>query len=114
MDPLTYKVIHLVGVMMLFTGISAAFVQKSGVKGAAAFHGIALVLLLISGFGMIAKSGGSFGYSDGWIIAKIVIWVLFGAMIVIAKKRVLGGAAGWSAAIVLGAIAAFMALYKPF
>ena len=40
-----------------------------------------LLLLLVSGFGLIAKAGDAYGYTDGRLIAKIVIWLLAGGLL---------------------------------
>ena len=72
-------------------------------------HGIALVLLLVAGFGMQAKGG-----IDGfplWMIAKIVIWIAFGAAIVLAKRKVIEGKVAWISMIALGSLAAYLGLF---
>ena len=55
MDPLTYKLIHLIGVIALLLGAGGMITYSNGsspIKGlVAAFHGLGLVLILISGFG---------------------------------------------------------------
>ena len=114
MDPLFYKVLHLVGVMLLFFGVGAVVlgVDESKRKLAMTSSGIGLLFLLVAGFGMIPKMG--YKMSDGWVIAKIVIWLVMGVLPVLVKKGKLGGAAGWAVAIVLGAAAAWLGVMKPF
>ncbi len=116
-----YKVLHLLGLMTLFFGFGAVLIAAyAGVKleGGArrmAFitHGVGLVLLLVSGFGMAARMGLVQGL-PGWVHAKITIWVLLGAAIALAKRK---GNIGWPVAILLlgvGTTAAYIAINKPF
>ncbi len=113
MDPQIYKILHMVGVMSLFTGLGALFLTgKDGAerKPALIFHGLGLVLIVISGFGMIAKAGLPFNAA---IITKLVVWLALGAMVALAKRGVLQGHIGWIVAVALGALAAYMASTLP-
>lgn len=121
MDPQFYKLLHLTGVMMLFTGVSALlFADKAGSwrKPALMMHGIGLLLLLLGGFGMLAKLGAGapevYSFTSAWVLIKLVIWLFFGAAIVLAKRGVLRGQQGWWVCILAGAVAAWAALFKPF
>ncbi len=112
MDVLVYKLLHLAGVMALFMGLGIGLLPESAFrKPGAIFHGIGLVVILVAGFGLLAKM--SLGF-PGWIIAKLVIWLLFGVLPVLAKKKVLPLVAAWISALVLGLIAAYLGIYKPF
>lgn len=113
MDPQIYKVLHLVGVMLLFFGVGAVVLGVDAAKRKVAMmsSGIGLVLLLVAGFGMIAKL--QYGF-PGWVIAKIVIWLVMGVLPVLVKKGKLAGTSGWIVAIVLGAVAAWLGVMKPF
>lgn len=106
MDPAHYKLLHLVGVFLLFISLGSLFTKYT--KAAVIGHGIALVLLLVAGMGMTAKIG-----FPGWVIAKLVIWLIFGAAIVLAKKKILQGPAAWAVMIALGTLAGYIALFKP-
>lgn len=74
-------------------------------------HGIALFLVLLGGFGMQAKLGLGF---PGWMIAKLVIWLVFGAAIVLAKRGVITGKVAWICMIGLAIVAAYLGIFKPF
>ena len=115
MDPVTYKLIHMIGVISLLLGAGGMITYSKGstpIKGLiASFHGMGLVLILISGFGMAAKLKLGF---PAWMIVKLVIWLAFGAMIVLAKRGVLKGAALWGVMLLLGALAAYLGIMKPF
>ncbi len=55
----------------------------------------------------------SLGFPN-WMIVKLVIWLIFGAAIVLAKRGILTGAAAWVVMIGLATGAAYLGLFKPF
>ena len=116
-----YKVAHLLGLMLLFFGfgglLMAAFakveLKKSARIMAFACHGMGLLLIFISGFGMAARLGLVQGLPT-WVQAKIGIWLLLGIGISLVKRK---GYLGWPVATLilgLGTTAAFIAVNKPF
>lgn len=116
-----YKILHLTGLILLFFGFGGLLVASySGVtlKTPArmmgfATHGLGLLLLLFGGFGMLAKMGLT-AQMPGWVIGKLVIWLLMGLGISVVKRK---GHIGWPVAIlllVLGTTAAILAINKPF
>jgi hypothetical protein len=74
-------------------------------------HGIGLLILLVSGFGLVAKMG--FSYSSHWVIGMFVIWLMLGALPVLAKRRVVSPCVVITIALVLGAVAAWLGYLKP-
>lgn len=111
-----YKILHLAGLMALFLGLGGVLaLQGNGNqpsrKLVAIFHGIGLLLLLVGGFGMIAKLQIGFPV---WTIVKLIIWVLLGGMLVLGKRRVFSPGVVWILAIALGITAAWFGLRKPF
>ncbi|MBO9668548.1 MAG: hypothetical protein J7501_17250 [Bdellovibrio sp.] len=116
-----YKIMHLLGLICLFFGFGGLLVAAySGVtlKSNArvmsfATHGLGLLLLLVGGFGMLAKMG-LMAQMPGWVYGKLAIWVLMGAGISVVKRK---GYIGWPVAILLlglGTTAAILAITKPF
>lgn len=112
-----YKVLHLLGVLLLFASLGGLLVQqlRGGANGEGGrlprvTHGIALLLILVAGFGALAKLGVGL---PPWAIAKLVVWLLLGAAPVAIRR--LPGLAPllWWALPILGAAAAFLAVYKP-
>jgi len=73
-------------------------------------HGIALIVILISGFGMQATLHLGFPV---WLILKIVIWLIFGGFIVLAKKSIISGFIAWFCIIALGLSAFYLAKTHP-
>lgn len=111
-----YSILHLVGAMCLFLGLGAALLPDTeGTapfrRKALVFHGLGLFLLLVAGFGLLAKLKLGF---PGWIVVKLVLWLLFGALPVLAKRGVLKPVPAWTVAILCGIVAAWLGTMKPF
>ncbi|MGF1510086.1 MAG: hypothetical protein ACFB9M_11360 [Myxococcota bacterium] len=113
----TYRFLHLVGMFVLAASLGGLVaLAQSGVTSGfrrvlVASNGLALLVMLVAGFGMQAKL--QIGM-PGWIWAKVVVWLLIGFMIV-PIRRVPGQAGLWYAStMLLGAVAVWLGLYKPF
>lgn len=74
-------------------------------------HGVALALLLISGFGLLAKLGMGF---PGWVLGKLGLWAVFFGLFVAALRKPRFGKLLWWGMIILGTTAVYLAVYKPF
>ena len=77
-----YKVLHIFSVLLLFMALGTLAASATSGKGstrrfAAIGHGVALVLILIAGFGLLAKLR-MFGSIPGWVIVKLGIWSMLG------------------------------------
>ena len=105
-----YKLLHMAGVFTLIFSFGSLFIGKNYNKGAAMAHGIALLVILISGFGMQATHDLGFPV---WLILKIVIWLIFGGFIVLAKKSVISGLVAWICIIILALSAFYLAKTHP-
>jgi hypothetical protein len=119
MDIAFYKLLHLLGILLVFQGIGASVALARSEAGApwrrasAIGHGIGMILLLVAGFGMLAKLG-IMASMPGWVWAKLVIWLILGALPTLLRKSPGAVRWVWGGAIGLGALAASMALFKPF
>jgi hypothetical protein len=110
----TYRLIHLAGIGLFVVALAGvAFAAANGGtkddtrrwKLAVILHGVGLILALIGGFGMAARAGMLAAGLPGWIHAKITLWLVAGALIVIPKrlpKFALGLWIGLPGIIVLG------------
>lgn len=117
-----YKILHLVGIFLLTSGLVGILALvwsghgPSGKVKTFAFitHGVGLALLLVSGFGLLARIGIPQGSGmPFWIYVKLVIWLIFGGLIALLKRK---GQIGWPLYFVLIAIfttAAYFGVYKP-
>ena len=113
-----YKIFHIIGIIMLFLAIGGAIIRAALAaenekleKFIKINHGIAGLIILVTGFGQLAKLGMEF---PGWVIIKIVIWIILGGIIIPIKKAPDKKYLLWFASLLLGALAAYMGLYKPF
>jgi len=122
MSLVTYKIIHILGLILLFQSLGASiFSRLSDPEGTAGhsnrmlmtMHGIGLFLMLLGGFGMLARLEIGFPFPL-WTWLKIVVWLLLGAAPVLAKRQPHRARTWWSLIFLLGALAAFLGLYKPF
>ncbi len=82
-----YNNIHFVGVGLLAVGFLALLSAKNAKIGMI-FHGLGLLVLLVSGFGQLAKLGMS-AHMPTWVIVKLVLWLVLGFLPVLAKRHVL-------------------------
>lgn len=118
-----YKVVHLLGMFMLFTvlgGIALHAVNggtkqsNTGRRLIAIMHGLALFVILLGGFGMLARLGLVQGMLPGWVLAKLSIWVAMPVLGMLAYRKPAAAKVLLVAVPVLGGVAAWIALYKPF
>jgi FtsH-binding integral membrane protein len=110
-----YKVLHLVGVIFAFLSLGALVVAaRSGHaesrRLAGITHGIALLVILVSGFGILAKLDLGF---PAWVLIKIAIWALLGGVIVLIRRQPQSSTLWWWTIPLLGAVAAYLGVYKP-
>ncbi|MFP3942016.1 MAG: hypothetical protein ACLF0P_17110 [Thermoanaerobaculia bacterium] len=118
-----YRVLHVIGVVFLFAALGGAVLSHwVGVTEAGRVrarkisgitHGVALLLIVFSGFGALARLGLTELAMPGWVWAKLVIWALLGASpFVLRKKPALAGAFWWVLPL-LGGLAGYLAVYQP-
>lgn len=120
--PITvYTLIHIVGILLLVQSVTAAVYHSWRLPGEpnphrkllTITHGIAMLLMLVSGFGMLAR----LGLTDGlplWIYAKLLIWLVFGASIALVNRGKGTPMTWWILIIVLGGAAGWLGIFKPF
>lgn len=117
-----YNVVHIVGLVLLMTALGGITLAStaSGERGsgsrrfAAAFHGVGVFLILLGGFGMLARLGIVRGTSwPGWVWAKIVIWGILAVAAFLPYRFPSTARPLLLLLPVLGGMAAYMAIYKP-
>ncbi|MDP2313455.1 MAG: hypothetical protein Q8P41_11160 [Pseudomonadota bacterium] len=116
-----YKILHFIGLASIWGALGAATLHamNGGTKATnpsrkivAATHGIGLFLMLLGGFGMLAKKQIPVG--DGWVIAKIVLWLVVGGLLAVPLRAPALAKPLWFALPFFVAIGAWLALTKPF
>ncbi len=107
----TYHYLHIVGLILVFIGFGG-LLSSEGARKAMKWHGIGLVISLVSGFGMLAKMG-IMGAMPVWVWIKIALWLVLGFLPVLAKRRVLSAQVVVLIAIVVGAVLAYLGYFKP-
>lgn len=118
-----YKIVHILGIALLVTGLAAVTMhaltgglrRENRARGLiAALHGTGLLLILVGGFGMLARLGFAHGTMfPGWLLAKLAIWALLGAAIALPYRRPAMARPMLVAVPLLAALAAYLAVYKP-
>jgi hypothetical protein len=117
-----YKVLHLLSVMLLFLcfGGLALYVAGGGTRTAnpnrkliAALHGTAAFLVLLGGFGLLARLGVMQGGFPLWVWLKLAVWLLLGLAVLLPYRRPALARPLFLLYPVLGGIAAWAAVYKP-
>ena len=116
-----YKIMHLLGIALLLSGLVALVILKvTGVaiegtvkKFAFITHGVGLVLILVSGFGLLAKLQLMADFPK-WAFIKLAIWLFMGGVATLIKKK---GHMAWqlyTIIICVFLIAAYVGITKPF
>ena len=114
----TYKLIHIFAVFFLLFSLGAYLIITSnktttGKKLAGITHGVAIVFVLIAGFGLLARLGfSSMSSWPLWVWIKILIWIILTLIITVIKKKPEWTTLLWFIIPILGGIAAYVAIYK--
>lgn len=117
-----YNVVHIVGIVLIMAAIGGATVSAEATSRARwtrsaslAFHLLGIFLILLGGFGMLARLGIVQGSSwPGWIWAKVIIWGILGVVAFVPRRFPSTALPVMLALPLLGGLAAYMAIYKPF
>ena len=83
-----YKVIHILCIIIVASGIGAQFLSDKSPKFIKILSGIASLLIMVSGMGLIARIGLPHGAPwPIWIKVKLVLWLVIAALGPIMAKR---------------------------
>jgi hypothetical protein len=119
-----YKVIHLIGIFLTLAALAglalaaangATKQTNSARKLISASHGLGLFIVLLGGFGLLSRLGMVHGAAfPGWVWAKLAIWIVVGALVVVPYRRPDLARSVFLAIPLLGGLAAWLAIFKPF
>lgn len=115
-----YKLIHILGIALAFfsfgrlaLGIQSKLQDPKVRKNSMMLHGLGLFLILLGGFGMLARLGIT-SEIPGWVWGKLVVWAILGGVIVLFRKLA-NLMTVWMVGIyALLVTAIYLAQYKPF
>jgi hypothetical protein len=110
MNLLELKILHIAGVLLLFTSLGATLLAGSGKKTASILHGIALIVILLAGFAILKKPP----MDQGWWMVKTFLWLFIGAAPALARRKLLPAWIVLTLCLLSGVGAAYLGLYKPF
>ena len=117
-----YEIIHVIGMAMLFVAIGGVAVHAAngGTNTNSATQrlvsivfGVGSFLILLGGFGMMARLGLVRGMPPAWLIVKMLIWLLLSGIVLLPYRRPALARPFLLLLPLLAGLAVYMALYKP-
>ncbi|MBV9880790.1 MAG: hypothetical protein JO180_09865 [Gemmatirosa sp.] len=119
-----YKVVHIIGIILLMSALGAVSIHvlNGGTRATnrarglvAGLHGTGALLILVGGFGMLARLGFQHGAMfPGWLLVKLAVWLVLSAALMLPYRKPSLSRLVYLSLPVLGGLAAYMAIYKPF
>ena len=116
-----YLFLHVLAVSVVFISLGGivSHLWQGGTKTnlknrkpLSIYHGVALLVVFVSGFGLMAKGAFSFG-SSPWLYIKIVSWLLLGVFPVAMYKKLIPAKWGVLALMCIAMLAIYTVVYKP-
>ena len=116
-----YKIIHLTGIVLLFSGLvgllalkmSGAALEGKTKKFIFLTHGIGAFFVLLGGFGLLARLELARSIPN-WAYAKILIWLVLGGSVALIKRKGQFAFPIYVLLMILFIAAACLAIFKPF
>ena len=113
-----YKVLHVSAVLLLFTSLgtlaASASAEGTGLRRLAKVaHCAALTIIFVAGFGLMARLG-MFGEIATWAWLKIGIWLVLALATTVMRRKPDWALQIWLSVPVLGGVAVWLAVFKPF
>jgi hypothetical protein len=118
-----YNVVHIVGIVLVMSALGgvALHALNGGTRHTnqarallAALHGTGALLILVGGFGMLARLGFRHGATfPGWLWVKLAVWIVAVGLLFVPYRRPALARPIYLGLPVLGGLAAYMAIYKP-
>jgi uncharacterized membrane protein len=117
-----YKVIHIIGIVCIFSGIGAILLNSliagerkfTGRKWVMIIHGVGMLITFVAGFGLMARLNMMQAGWPGWIYAKVAIWLFLGLIVAVIPRFQKLALPLWLTVIAVAGCAAYLANYKPF
>ncbi len=119
-----YKILHIVGIALVMSALGGVAIhalnggirRENAARGLiAGLHGLGVVLILVGGFGMLARLGFLHGaLFPGWLWVKLAVWVTVAAALMLPYRWPSLARPIYLSLPVLVGLATYMAVYKPF
>ncbi|MDH3426898.1 MAG: hypothetical protein OEM23_00555 [Gemmatimonadota bacterium] len=118
-----YWYLHILGVALLVLAIGGVTLHamsggtkhtSGGRAVAAASHGLGSVLILVAGFGMLARLDLMATGMPNWVWAKLIIWFGIGTLFMVPYRKPELSKLVWFVTAALVLAAGFMGHAKPF
>lgn len=119
-----YEILHIIGIAMLFVAIGGVAVHAANGGSKTTNSARSLVttalalgslLILVGGFGMLARLGFQHGSGfPGWVIGKVLIWLVLSGIVLLPYRRPALARPFLVLLPLLAGVAVYLALYKPF
>lgn len=118
-----YEIVHVIGIAMLFVAIGGVAVHAAngGSKATSstrtlvsAIFGIGSFLILLGGFGMMARLGMVRGVPPNWLAVKMLIWFVLSGIVLVPYRKPQLARPFLVLLPLLAGLAVYMAVYKPF
>ena len=106
----TYKIIHLIAISALALGVGGMMAGGNHRKLFSIVQGVALLVMLVTGFGLLAKLKLGFPH---FAIVKTVLWIVIGVLPVILRRFKVPTIAGVAISLALVSIMAWLGVVKP-
>lgn len=113
-----YKLLHFIGIFAIYLGYGGLIFRAalgSDDKGLRKFgaisSGIGLFLVLLGGFGMMARLG--YSYTSGWLFIKLIVFVILGGMVALINRKPELNKVWFFLILFLGALASYAGIFKP-
>jgi hypothetical protein len=122
MSPEFYRILHLGAIFFVFAALGGMVlahrdgnVSPAARKLASMTHGIALLVVLVAGFGLFKYVGVAHNPATWplWVWGKFATWLLLGAALVLIRKRPQMSTLWWVGLPLLGMVNAYLAFFKP-
>ena len=119
MSILVYKLIHIVGIGMIFLSMGGMSMhailggekKNEWLKPAIIGHGVGMLLILVAGFGMLARLGIHWPWPT-WVLLKVIIWVILGGSVALLYRSRGLSRLVWFGSLAALALAGYLAIFK--
>lgn len=111
-----YKVLHVVGIILVFMTLGASVLHAANGgtrehnpsrKLVAALNGTGLLLIIVAGFGMLARKYSMSAGLPPWLHPKLLVWLLIAASPTLLARKPGSAKAMFFVLPLLGAVAAW-------